>query len=266
VSRTIRHGVVLLTLVAAGCRGAAVAAPPVTPAPHAVQYRLTWATDDVTPTSDGAAWEVTTNLGYHVRVTRGWVTSYSMELVECPRSARTTDGLLWLVSPAAAWAGHASGTPNPAAIRPMQVESLMDGAAHDAGTVTLAPQAYCQVHYLVARAGSDARGLPTGIDMVDASLHVEGSYRAPDATIDASFAIHTGSAYGQLFERVGNPPTPLRVDTGASALDVEVRRRRSRLFDGVDFARMPVKSAGLRMLQALVDGAEVTIVAVDAKR
>jgi hypothetical protein len=264
VRSTVRRGLVLLALVAAGCRASAVAAPPA--APHAVRYRLTWTADDVTPMPDGAGWEVTSNLGYRVRVTRGWVTSYSMELVECTRSARATEEVLWLVTPTTAWAGHSSGTPNPAAIRPMQVESLMDGAARDAGTVTLAPQAYCKVHYLVARAGNEAPGLPAGVDMVDASLHVEGSYRAPDATTAASFTIHTGSAYGQLFEHVGDPPAALRVDTGASALDVEIRRRRSRLFDGVDFMRMPVKSAGLRMLQALVDGTEVAVVAVDAKR
>jgi hypothetical protein len=111
-----------------------------------------------------------------------------------------------------------------------------------------------------------ARRRYAGVDMADTSLYVEGSYRAPGATIDASFALRTGSAYGQLFERVGNPPHPMLVDTGLHALDVEIRRRRSRLFDGVDFNKMPVKSAGLRALQALVDGTEVAVVAVDAKR
>jgi hypothetical protein len=265
VSGTIRCAVVLLAFGVVGAR-AVSAAPTPTPAPHEARYRLTWAAGDVTPTADNAAWEVTTNLGYRVRVTRGWVTSYGMELVECPRSASAADELLWLVTPTTAWAGHMSGTPNPAAIRPIVVESLMDGAARDAGTVTLAPQAYCKIHYLVARASGDSAGMPAGVDMADTSLYVEGSYRAPGATIDASFALRTGSAYGQLFERVGNPPHPMLVDTGLHALDVEIRRRRSRLFDGVDFNKMPVKSAGLRALQALVDGTEVAVVAVDAKR
>ena len=250
-----------LALQSLGCRSSPPAA-----APHPVRYRLTWAANDVEPTADGSAWEVTSNVGYRVRVTRGWVTSYSMELVECPRVADVDDGVLWSLVAATAWAGHNAGTPNPAAIRPMQVESLMDGAPHEAGTVTLAPQPYCQVHYLVARAGHDSPGLPAELDMVDVSLHVEGTYRAADATTDAAFTIHTPAAYGQLFERVGNPPAPLHVDTGRSALDVEIRRHRSRLFDGVDFVRMPVKSAGLRMLQALVDGTEVAVVAVDGKR
>jgi hypothetical protein len=229
--------------VLAGC----TSAPTAPPAPHPVTYRLTWATDDVTPSADGSGWEVTNDRGYRIRVTRGWVTSYSMELVECPKTARNP----FFVD--AAWAGHNAGTPNPAAIKPMQVESLMDPAPRDVGTVTLAPQAYCQVHYLVARAGHDSPGLPKELDMVDVALHVEGTYRAPDAASEAAFTIHTASAYGQLFA------TPPPVDPGRGALLVEIRRRRSRLFDGVDFAGMPAKTAALRMLQGLVDGTEVTV-------
>ena len=228
------------------------------PAPHEVRYRLTWARDDVMPSADGG-WEVTTNRGFHVHVVRGWVTSYSMELVECSKTARA-------LFAGVAWAGHRSGTPNPAAIQPMQVESLLDPTPHDVGTVTLAPQPYCEVHYLVARAGHDSPGLPKELDMVDVSLHVEGTYRAPGAAADAAFTIHTASAYGQLFRHTGAPPMDLHADPGAGPLVVEIRRRRSRLFDGVDFVGMPAKQAALRMLQGLVDGAEVAVVAADAHR
>lgn len=254
-----RGAVALFAVLAVGCTSTP-AAPPA-PVPHDVRYRLTWASDDVTPSADGSAWEVTNNRGYRVRVTRGWVTSYSMELVECPKAADAGRGAFFVGT---AWAGHRSGTPNPAAIQPMQVESLMHPGPHDVGTVTLAPQAYCQVHYLIARAGRDSPGLPADLDMVDVSLHVEGTYRAPDATADAGFTIHTASAYGQLFSRVGEPPAALYVDTGRNALVVEIRRRRSRLFDGVDFQGMTVKAAGLRMLQGLVDGAEVKVIPLDA--
>jgi hypothetical protein len=269
VTASAGRGVCLaLLLVIGACRPSTPAAPGTTPAPHAVRYRLTWADGDVTPVG-GGAWDVTTNLGYRVRVVRGWVTSYSMELVECPRTAAVGALDAWLFAPASAWAGHNAGTPNPAAVKPMQVESLTDSVAHDAGTVLLAAQPYCQVHYLVARAGHDSPGLPDEMDMVDVSLHVEGTYRAPGAAADlpaASFTIHTASAYGQLFARVGDPATDLRADPGRGDLDVEIRRHRSRLFDGVDLARMPVKAAGLRMLQALVDGVDVHVSGTDAAR
>jgi hypothetical protein len=265
VSVSVAAVAAALALVA-GCRStettagapAATSAARATAAPHAVRYRLTWAQDDVVPVGQDGAWEVDSSLGYRVRVTRGWVTSYSTELVECPRAAAAS-GALGVFFPADAVAGHNAGTPNPAAVKPMLVESLTKPVAEDAGTVSLAPQAYCQLHYLVARAGRESPGLPADVDMVDASLHVEGTYRAPNATTDAAFAVHTASAYGQLFARVAEPPGALRADPGTGALVVEIRRRRSRLFDGVDFLRMPAKSVGLRMLQALVDGAEVTV-------
>ncbi len=262
--RALRVAAAVAMVAAAGCRASTAPAVAPTPAPHAVRYRLTWASDDVTPTSDGKGWEVTTDLGYRVHVTRGWVTSYSTELVECSKAADARGW--WPFEAASAWAGHNAGTPNPAAVKPMRVESLLDPTPHDAGTVTLAPQPYCQLHYLVARAGHDSPGLPTELDMVDVSLHVEGTYRARDATTDTAFTIHTASAYGQLFARVGDPPTDLHVDPGRGALTVEIRRRRSRLFDGVDFARMPVKAAGLRMLQGFVDGVAVDVATVDADR
>jgi hypothetical protein len=257
-----------------GCRAgedSAVASAPATAAPHAVRYRLTWAAGDVRPSGDDGAWEVETGAGYRVRVTRGWVTSYSTELVECPRTAGGDRGSaaapaddrfggLALFAPADAWAGHNVGTPNPAAVKPVRVESLTDPAAHDAGTVVLAPQPYCRLHYLVARAGRDSPGLPAEVDMVDASLHLEGTYRAPNAATEAAFVVHTGSAYGQLFARAADPPGALHVDPGAGGFTVEIRRRRRRLFDGVDFLRMPAKAAALRVLQAFVDGAEIRVV------
>ena len=83
--------------------------------------------------------------------------------------------VFWSAIEGTAYAGHATGTPNPAAIRAMQVESLTAPAAREVGVVLLPPQTYCQLHYLVARAGHDAAGLPGELDMVDVSVHVEGT-------------------------------------------------------------------------------------------
>ncbi len=246
-------------LTAALAVGCARSAPPAAPSPHRVEYRLAWIGDDGARADDGA-WSVTNDLGVRVRVTRGWITSHSMELVECPKEpAATPYGVaLELLGGAVAWAGHATGTPNPAAIRPMQVESLTEPADVEAGVVTLAPQAYCRLHYLVARAATDASGLPTAVDMVDATVHVEGAYRAPETATDVPFTVHSDVAYGQLFERVVGD-APLRVDTGTESVRVELRRRRSRLFDGVDFARMSERQAALRMLTSFVDATTVVV-------
>jgi hypothetical protein len=233
-------------LAASACRATPVAAP----RPHTVRYVLTWATDGVAREADGA-WTVTNDLGYRVRVGRGWVTSYSTELVECPK-----DAAAWFPFPSLAFAGHLAGTPNPAAVKPMRVESLLRPADAEAGVVTLAPQPYCQLHYLVARAGHDSPGLPAELDMVDTTLHVEGTYRAADAAGDTAFTIHSASAYGQLF--------PLHVDTGREGAEVVLRRRLAAMFDGVDFARMPEKTIALQILRALVDHVAVEVRRRDA--
>ena len=259
--------VLALLLLGGGCQQSP---PPPSPAPHQVRYALAWARDDVTALPGGAGWTVTNDLGYVVRVTRGWVTSYSMELVECPKEALSraarAGALVWSTLEGEAWAGHATGTPNPAAIRPMQVESLLEPVDREVGAVTLAPQSYCKLHYLLARAGREAPGLPAEVDMVDTSLHVDGSYRAPGASANTPFSIHTALAYGALFEHAGRDATALHVDTGIRGATVAVRRHRGRMFDGVDFAHMTERAVALQVLRALVDHADVEVAAGDEAR
>ncbi len=263
--RTIGVMLRVLTLaLATGC----LRSPPA-PTPHEVRYRVEWERDGVATTSDGG-WEVSNDLGYRVHVTRGWVTSYSMELVECPKGApaaslRTLPAVIWSAVESSAWAGHLAGTPNPAAIKPMQVESMTQVEPHQLGAVTLAPQAYCKLHYLLARAGHDSPGLPSDLDMVDVTLHLDGTFRAPGSSAEMPFTIHTASAYGQLFEQAGNPPAAIHVDTGIEAAQVEVRRHLGRMFDGVDFMRMADRAIALQILKALVDHVDVEIVRLDGK-
>jgi hypothetical protein len=243
-------GAAALALVAASaCRSGAPAAP----SPHGVRYRLAWSTEGVDRDADGRGFALTSDLGYRVRVTRGWATTYSTELVECPREPAA-----WSPFTGVAFAGHSTGTPNPAAVKAMRVESLTDPTDGEAGAVTLAPQAYCQLHYLLARAAREATGLPADVDMVDTTLHVDGTYRAPDAAADTAFSVHTASAYGQLFG--------VQVDTGREHADVVIRRRLARMFDGVDFARMPEKAVGLQILRSLVDHVTVEVRRRDADR
>lgn len=265
--RTIALSVCLLEpLLLGGCQQPP--ASPKTRTAHQVRYRLDWVWDGVTKISDGAAWEVTNDLGYRVRVTRGYVTSYSMELVECPKDTAATPvaslgTLLRSIVEATAYAGHATGTPNPAAIRPMQVESLTAPTAREVGAVLLAPQTYCQLHYLVARAGRDARGLPADLDMVDTSLHIDGTYRAPGTTADTPFTLHTAVAYGALFDHAMGSPAAIHVDTGTSATQVTVRRHLGRIFDSVDFVKVTDRMMAGQVLKALIDHVEVEIESVN---
>jgi hypothetical protein len=229
-----------------------------------VHYAIALDTRGVEWNADRSAWEVTNDLGYRVRVTRGYLTTYSMELVECPKPAVSSAAArlfasLWSVVEPRAWAGHASGTPNPAAIRPMQVESLLAPTQHELATLTLAPQAYCQFHYLIARAGHDSPGLPTELDMVDASLHLDGAYRAPGATTETPFKFHTAVANGALLDHTGTAAAPIHVDTGTEEVRVTVVRHLAALFKGVDFVKLNERALPGQILQSFVDGVELRI-------
>ena len=273
--------VVGLALLAGCWQGASA---PAARSPHAVHYVVEWAVDGIEWTPDHRAWEVTNDLGYRVRVTRGYLTSYSMELVECPRATatppvarneiflqqtvmamRSIGAALDTALVGTAHAGHASGTPNPAAIRPMQIESLLEPRPREVGTVLLQPQAYCQLHYLAARASGDARDLPADVDMADTTLHVEGAYRGPGTTTDTAFTVHSALANGGLVDHTSDG-TPIRVDPGGGALRVTVRRRLARIFDGVAFAAMDERARARQILQSVIDHLEVTIEAEHATR
>ncbi|MBY0279378.1 hypothetical protein K2Z84_28920, partial [Candidatus Binatia bacterium] len=247
-----------------GSATGAKADAPAEPAAHDVTYALAWATGDVAAAPDGVGFVVANDLGYSVHVTRGWITSYGMELVECPRPASPTPvaragALLESLFVSEAFAGHSSDTPNPAAVHPMQIESLTEPRATDVATLRLEPQAYCKLHYLLARAGAEARDLPPQPDLVGTSLHVEGTWRAPGTTRDVPFTLRTASAYGALVETSGDDAQPLRVDTGVAATRVTLRRHRARMFDGVDFARMSERTAAMQVLRATVEHVDVQI-------
>lgn len=267
-SRPAAAGALLLSLLASACTRTPEPTPARDAAPHVVTYALDWAHDDAGVASRGTdgAFTVANDLGYTVRVTRGWITSYGVELVECPRAAAAAPAplaraaaLVWSAIEGTAWAGHSTDTPNPAAAHPMQVESLVAPEAHDVARIELAPQAYCKLHYLLARAGAEARDLPREPDMVGTSLHVEGTYRAPGSSSDVPFTLHTASAYGALLEHAGADPQPLRVDTGDGDARITIRRHRARMFDGVDLARVSERAAAMQVLRALVEHVDVRI-------
>ena len=98
--------------------------------------------------------------------------------------------------------------------------------------------------------------------MVDASLHLDGSYRAPGSDAAIPFALHTAVANGGLFDRVTTTTAPLHVDTGQAATRVTVRRHLGALFTGVDFSTMQDGVLAEQILKSLIDHVEVEIAAL----
>jgi hypothetical protein len=247
VGRAVRWLVTVLVAGALGC-GESPSAPARTP--HAIHYRLAWTWGHAVRVPDG--WTVRTDRGFQVRVTRGYAVPFSIELVECPTPQPATSRVLdWLGAPPA-YAFHSANAVNPATFRGAPVESLTAPVDREVGTITLQPQAYCQIHYLVARATRDSAGLPADVDMVDVSLYLEGSVGFPDGRTEQPLALRVTASDGRL------APLAAPIDTGTTAVRVTVSRDLGRLFDGIDFATTPAAVVGNRVLGNLVHTARLS--------
>lgn len=220
-----------------------------------VSYVLEWKRDRARSVAAHAGWEVTNDLGFAIRVTRGYLVTRGIELVPCdPRSpaASLRDGLNILFAPRPAFAGH-TAVADPSALPVAQVESLLDVSTTQPATRYPGAQAYCQAHYLIARADPQATGLPADVDMVDQTLRIEGTFQRPGDTTVEPFSIVTSVANGKLFDLAQ------RLDTGRESAVVVVRRDLDPIFDRVDFVAMPAKRIARELLQNLIEHTEIEV-------
>ena len=220
-----------------------------------LSYRLDWSWGQAEPSSDGVGWEVVTDLGYKVVVEEGFLVTYSMEVVECdPVIPEGFGAWLWKqVGPGVAWAGHSGLAENPAAIRVSRVESLTSPKALVLGPLELAPQRYCNIHYLVARADEDTLELPTEVDLDRVSVYIRGSWQAPDSAAAVPFQFETALAAGVLFDlfplgAFDTERSGVEFDTSLQGAQVVITRDLGRFFDGLDF----VETEGAALERALL--------------
>ncbi len=236
------HRIRLATLLAAllaGCGDAPAAPPPPEPASHDVAYLLSWDDASITRHTDG--WSTTNDVGTTITVHRGWWVSFSADLVACDPSASLWDRLV-----PDAFAGH-STTIGPATVSAPVVESLTAMQSTELGRVHLDANTFCQAHYLAARAPNDVKQPPTDVDMIGATLFIEGTY-GPAGT---PFTIRNDMAHGRLIAT--------QVDTSFADRTVELRRDPARMFDGVDFAGATELQLAWRVLWNVVEGATVVV-------
>lgn len=225
-------------------------------APHPLHYRLAWSDAGTTPIA-GGGFEVTTDLGYRVRTTRGWVVTETMAFLECHREELASSAghpRVALLAPATAEAGHSLARMNPARLANPQVESLVGATTLDAGTVTPPSARYCNVHYLVARAAGDTHGLPSEVDMLGASLQVDGSWQAPNGGDWHPFSVRSAAANGIVAE------VPALVDTATTGATATVERALATLYDGVDFAQASEAQEAWQILKNLIASTELRVV------
>ena len=263
-SLTVRWFVVALVLSTTGLVGCRSNTAP--SAPHTVSYRLEWSSQGTVAEPNGNGWQTTNDRGYRVHVEHGYLADYSMELVECPKEARELDidsFSAWLPV-RAAWAGHMPTTPNPAAIHTPHIEALHAPTDFNVGSMQLAPQRYCRVHYLIARANRSAVGLPDDVDMVERSLYVRGTAQGAAATEPHPFELATSAANAVLTElfppgRFGAQGAAIIVDTGRENARVVIHRQLKSLFDGVDFDTMTPARIERQVLQNIIDHTEIAV-------
>jgi hypothetical protein len=231
-----------------------------------VVYSLEWDVAGLSRPASGVGWEIVTDLGYRVQLDAGYLSSHSVELIECdyrPQPlARLVSGLVASLVPAPAFAGHVL-SPNPSAFRTTHVESLVAAAPITTSRIVVGGRRYCEVSYLVARAEVSAAGLPGDLDMAGKSLYVAGMYSLP-GTAPERFAIASTVASGGRVGffaagHFGDDGHRVELDTASGDVVVRIRRRLGSLFDGVDFARQPRSDWAHAILANLVD--DLTVVA-----
>ena len=225
-----------------------------------IRYTAAWEWGEAIDTP-GPGWQMTNDLGYRVQVEAGAVVFYSAEVLACEHEHSET---LWqrlgdllgnsLTTPAA-YAGHGD-TDNPAEVMPVLIESLAEPATTELGSVQATEPAYCQGHYLVARAVEG--------EMAGRSLTVSGTVNGPDG-IAQPFAIDTSLAWGtiaefQLLYASGEESSDIHGEIGTDTLEIVVGRSLETLFDGVNFGGMDETEQAKMILRNLTNGTAFVIV------
>lgn len=218
-------------------------------APGEVRYRLDWDHSRLEATPEGT-WATTTDRGYRVTLTRGWLTSYQMSMVPCwliegtgariegtHHPGRSLLHRLWSLIGGVAHAGH-DDEPDPSLIDASRVEVLADLAPTAFGAVRVPAETYCKTHYVAARSDDDTTGMPSAIDYDRITMHLEGTWALADA-VPTAFTVRTALAAGKnlaLLPVGGVEGSDLRLDPSVGGFEVTVYRRPGGWFDGIDFA------------------------------
>ena len=243
--------------------------------PQEVHYRLAWNTDGVTlappaagdgasdASGDGAAdtpiFALTNDLGVAFEVTRGWLVSYSFEATVCPADTTRASVLqrVWVqlvenVGVRSVWAGHGSLPVSPAQLRASYVEDLRDVMKPaEVGAVVLPHHRLYGLHLLLGRADDRAPALPTEVDMLRQTLHLQGRWRTLGQTTWTPFTWRTAVGWGEV-HTLAAPH-----DTAWGGLELSARRTLASLVDHIDPSVMTEANAARQVLENVVAGVRV---------
>ncbi len=182
-----------------------------------------------------------TDRGFRVTLTRGFLSTGSVEIFTCPTAGRLRwlDG--WRLREAQA---HVVGSPTLLGVP--AVESLLSqGERTVVGQLHPPPATYCRVKQTILAADADASGLPLDGSMIGRSLLVEGTYAFGGGPPETFRFSSTASFDAEIHV----DDTTLSTD-GRRVATLLLVKKSDRWFDGVDF-RGDEQDAVTRVLQNL---------------
>jgi len=206
-----------------------------------VRYRLRWSYGKATPLPSGTGWRVTTDLGYDITVTKAYLVSYRVQLVECELELDSLSRSLRLWGSRPAFAGHGDDTNLTTAGGPF-LESIDSPDELEVAGLFPHNESFCQFHYLVSGKGAQN----------DITLHVEGTYRKDGGEVQP-FSVDSTQHHGNLLD----------VSNLSKTLDqpaiIQVTRDLGQMFEHVNFDEDSDKTITWRMLDSLVNTMKVEV-------
>jgi hypothetical protein len=200
---------------------------------------------EVTVRPAGEALHLRNDLGYSIELTRGYLVTSAVELVECPRlgALRQVGARMagWMIGTA-----RAHGLTSPTRLGAPLVEPLV-GQTASLGTLRPPPDRYCQLRVTLAPADGDARGLPEEVRFVGHTFYLEGRYRSPGGSADRTLAVLSSEAI-----EVTVPVSDLVLDGEAPRRRrLELSRNGERWFDGLELDALPPAELARRLLASI---------------
>ena len=204
---------------------------------------------------------VTSDLGFEVRLTKAYLTTFALTLLPCKKQSGSllrrvgapVLASLWPVRPA--YAGHGQGL-LPTQLRQSVVENLLSPEPIKLGSFDPPEDNYCQAHYLTGHAILRTQNFPRDIQMIGASLYIEGEFKAPGAAASEPFTIRTMEAFGEYTpRRPGGPHLISKINSRPARLTLI--RNLDTLFDGLDFKSLKRDFWGRHVLRNITGSLKI---------
>ncbi|MCW1968979.1 MAG: hypothetical protein KIH69_012785 [Anaerolineae bacterium] len=232
-----------------------------------ILYQLDWQWGKAKPAADGQSWEVVNDLGYRIRVTRGYLVTGNAQMVACPHThaavpatlgEQIAEAVTGLFAPSVAMAGHGEEG-DPSRIKTPQVESLTAPIPIHLTAQWGNEPNYCEMHYLLAYGIASAQNLPSEVSMIGSSLLIEGEVRGPGQTEATPFSIKSPLAWGSNKALIATDGSidPKTGVTAGTFLHLIIRRDLGNVFDGVDFVKMPPPDQAKQVLRSIIENTSV---------